>query len=148
MRRTWRGALVNTQGGGLYAEVMPTFLHDRTADRPGIFEAPAAMECNMAKGAGQDLAVVMFSGHGTMIDGQFLSGALWGGQQNAGTSPIIFDTGDGVPEQNRKACRAWPGPGSARRLPLGWADRWKARRRLAEVGAGRQQRDGADIFKG
>ncbi len=49
-------ALVNTQGGGLYAEVMPTFLHDRTADKPGIFEALAAMERNMAKGAGQDLA--------------------------------------------------------------------------------------------
>jgi hypothetical protein len=64
-------ALVNTQGGGLYAEVMPTFLHDRTADKAGIFEALAAMERNMAKGASQDLAVVMFSGHGTMIDGQF-----------------------------------------------------------------------------
>jgi WD40 repeat protein len=64
-------ALVNTQGGGLYAEVMPTYLHDRTADKPGIFEALAAMERNMAKGAGQDLAVVMFSGHGTTIDGQF-----------------------------------------------------------------------------
>ena len=64
-------ALVNTQGGGLYAEVMPTYLHDGTADKPGIFEALAAMERNMAKGAGQDLAVVMFSGHGAMIDGQF-----------------------------------------------------------------------------
>ena len=64
-------ALVNTQGGGLYAEVMPTFLHDSTADKAGIFEALAAMERNMARGAGQDLAVVMFSGHGTMIDGQF-----------------------------------------------------------------------------
>jgi uncharacterized caspase-like protein len=64
-------ALVNTQGGGLHAEVMPTYLHDGTADKPGIFEALAAMERNMAKGAGQDLAVVMFSGHGTMIDGQF-----------------------------------------------------------------------------
>jgi uncharacterized caspase-like protein len=64
-------ALVNTQGGGLYAEVMPTFLHDGTAAKKGIFEALAAMERNMAKGAGQDLAVVMFSGHGTMIDGQF-----------------------------------------------------------------------------
>jgi hypothetical protein len=64
-------ALVNTQGGGLYAEVKPMFLHDRTADRVGIFRALAAMERNMRAGAGQDLAVVMFSGHGTMIDGQF-----------------------------------------------------------------------------
>jgi uncharacterized caspase-like protein len=64
-------ALINTQDGGLYAEVVPAFLHDDTADKAGIFEALAAMERNMARGAGQDLAVVMFSGHGTMIDGQF-----------------------------------------------------------------------------
>jgi WD40 repeat protein len=64
-------AIVNTQDGGLYAEVKPMFLHDRTADKAGIFDALAAMERNMGSGAGQDLAVVMFSGHGTMIDGQF-----------------------------------------------------------------------------
>jgi uncharacterized caspase-like protein len=64
-------ALVNTQTGGLYAEVLPIFLHDRTADRGGIFDALASMQRNMAKDAGQSLAVVMFSGHGTMIDGQF-----------------------------------------------------------------------------
>jgi WD40 repeat protein len=64
-------ALVNTQDGGLYAEVKPMSLHDRTADKAGIFEALAAMDRNMGGGAGQDLAVVMFSGHGTMIDGQF-----------------------------------------------------------------------------
>jgi hypothetical protein len=51
-------------GGGLH-------VYDREAAKKGIFEALAAMERNMAKGAGQDLAVVMFSGHGTMIDGQF-----------------------------------------------------------------------------
>jgi Caspase domain len=64
-------ALVNTQEGGLYAEVKPMFLQDGTADKAGIFDALAAMERNMGSGAGQDLAVVMFSGHGTMIDGQF-----------------------------------------------------------------------------
>src|SRR5262249_31019723 len=64
-------ALVNTQDGGLYAEVKPMFLHNSTADKAGIFDALAAMERNMGSGAGQDLAVVMFSGHGTMIDGQF-----------------------------------------------------------------------------
>src|SRR5262249_35584382 len=37
-------ALVNTQDGGLYAEVKPMFLHDRTADKAGIFDALAAME--------------------------------------------------------------------------------------------------------
>jgi hypothetical protein len=64
-------AIVNTQDGGLYAEIKPMFLHDRTADKAGIFDALAAMDRNMESGAGQDLAVVMFSGHGTMIDGQF-----------------------------------------------------------------------------
>jgi hypothetical protein len=64
-------ALINTQDGGLYAEIKPMFLHDRTADKAGIFDALAAIDRNMGSGAGQDLAVVMFSGHGTMIDGQF-----------------------------------------------------------------------------
>ena len=64
-------ALLNTQGGGLYAEVKPMFLHDGAADKAGIFEALAAMDRNMTSSAGQDLAVVMFSGHGTMIDNQF-----------------------------------------------------------------------------
>src|SRR5262245_58156300 len=64
-------ALANTQEGGLYAEVKLMSLHDSTADKPGIFEALSMMDRNMGGGAGQDLAVVMFSGHGTMIDGQF-----------------------------------------------------------------------------
>jgi uncharacterized caspase-like protein len=64
-------ALVNTQEGGLYAEVKPQFLLNGTADRAGIFEALAATDRNLQTSAGQDLAVVMFSGHGAMIDGQF-----------------------------------------------------------------------------
>jgi hypothetical protein len=64
-------ALLNTQEGGLYAEVKPIFLHDKTADKTAIFDALDAMKINMAGSAGQDLAVVMFSGHGTMIDNQF-----------------------------------------------------------------------------
>jgi hypothetical protein len=55
----------------LYAEVKPMFLHDGEADKGGIFDAFAAMDRNMTSSAGQDLAVVMFSGHGTMIDNQF-----------------------------------------------------------------------------
>jgi outer membrane protein assembly factor BamB len=61
-------ALVNTQEGGLYAEVKPMSLQDRTADKAGIFKALAAMQNNMGQ---DDVAVVMFSGHGAMIDGQF-----------------------------------------------------------------------------
>jgi uncharacterized caspase-like protein len=64
-------ALLNTQEGGLYAEVKPIFLHDSQADKGGIFDALAAMDRNMMSSSGQDLAVVMFSGHGTMIDNQF-----------------------------------------------------------------------------
>jgi WD40 repeat protein len=64
-------ALLNTQEGGLYAEVKPIFLHDNTADKAAIFDALDAMKINMAGSAGQDMAVVMFSGHGTMIDNQF-----------------------------------------------------------------------------
>jgi WD40 repeat protein len=64
-------ALLNTQGGGLYAEVKPIFLHDGEADEGGFFEALAAIYRNMTSSTGQDLAVVMFSGHGTLIDNQF-----------------------------------------------------------------------------
>jgi uncharacterized caspase-like protein len=64
-------ALVNTQDGGLYAEVKPIFLHDGEADKHGIADALAAMDRNMTSSAGEDLAVVMFSGHGTMIDNEF-----------------------------------------------------------------------------
>jgi WD40 repeat protein len=64
-------ALLNTQEGGLYAEVKPIFLHDGDADKHGIADALAAMDRNMTSSAGQDLAVVMFSGHGAMIDNQF-----------------------------------------------------------------------------
>ena len=71
-------ALVNTQGsefnklGGLYADVLPIYLHDQTANKRAIFEAFASLQRNMAKdSAGQDFAVVMFSGHGAVIDGQF-----------------------------------------------------------------------------
>ena len=61
-------ALVNTQEGGLYARVIPQFLSNETATKGGIFDALTAMERNMAGGSGQVLALVMFSGHGTMID--------------------------------------------------------------------------------
>jgi uncharacterized caspase-like protein len=64
-------ALVNTQEGGLYAGVEVQYLHDDTANRAGIFDALDVMQRNMEKSTGGDLAVIMFSGHGTVIDGQF-----------------------------------------------------------------------------
>jgi hypothetical protein len=71
-------ALLNTQGGtlnklgGLYAEVLPTYLSNSLATKAAIADTLAAMEVNMAKGVGgEDMAVVMFSGHGAVIDDRF-----------------------------------------------------------------------------
>ena len=65
------GALLNTQGGGLYAEVLASVLCDGLATRASIFQALEATERNMARGSGQDMAVVLFSGHGAVIGDQF-----------------------------------------------------------------------------
>ncbi len=64
-------ALLNTQGGGLYAEVMSQCLGNDTATRAGIFGAFETMQRNMRSGGGQDMAVVLFSGHGAVKDGKF-----------------------------------------------------------------------------
>jgi len=70
-------ALVATQGdaskgGGLYAKVVPQYLHDKTADREGIFRAIDLIAQNMSKDVpGQDLAVILFAGHGAIVDGRF-----------------------------------------------------------------------------
>jgi uncharacterized caspase-like protein len=64
-------ALVNTQEGSLYSEVLPMYLHDRTADKAGIFDALAAIERNMGGSNGQDLAVVLFSGQGTAVENKY-----------------------------------------------------------------------------
>ena len=70
-------ALVNTQDskfnklGRLYAEVMPTYLHDEEATKEEVYETLDSMQRNMARSTGEDLAVVMFSGHGAMLGGQF-----------------------------------------------------------------------------
>jgi WD40 repeat protein len=71
-------ALLATQGsefnkkGGLYADVKVQYLHDGEADRASIFTALESMKANMAKDeTGQDLAVILFSGHGAIIDDRF-----------------------------------------------------------------------------
>ena len=70
-------ALLATQGGefnkngGLYADVRFQYLSDDKADRAGIFGALEALKSNMANGLDQDLAVVLFSGHGVTIDNHF-----------------------------------------------------------------------------
>jgi WD40 repeat protein len=70
-------ALVSTQDsrfnklGGLYAEVLAQVLPDELATKQGIFDALEAMKHNIARdAANEDLAVVLFSGHGAIVDGQ------------------------------------------------------------------------------
>jgi WD40 repeat protein len=61
-------AIVNTQSS-LY-QVQPQVLLDKDANRLGIMEALATMRRQMAAGGGDDLAVVHFSGHGALVDGE------------------------------------------------------------------------------
>ena len=64
-------ALLTTQTG-LYAEVRPQRLSNQDATRAGILRGLATMRQAMARGEpGRDLAVVHFSGHGTLLDGEF-----------------------------------------------------------------------------
>lgn len=64
-------ALLNTQTS-LYAEVRPQALRNHEATKSGIFTALAVMQSDMAQGeGGQDLAVVLFSGHGAVVDDRF-----------------------------------------------------------------------------
>jgi WD40 repeat protein len=65
-------ALLTTQAG-LYAEVRPPqVLRDQDATRAGMLRGLATMRQAMAKSEpGRDLAVVHFSGHGTLLDGEF-----------------------------------------------------------------------------
>jgi hypothetical protein len=64
-------ALLNTQKG-LYADVHPQRLGNEDATRAGILRGLTTMRQAMAQGEpGRDLAVVHFSGHGTLLDGEF-----------------------------------------------------------------------------
>jgi hypothetical protein len=84
------------------------------------------------------LAVVMFSGHGTVIRNQFYLVPY-----RADSSPPVRLEGSAIPAQqpvprrNPGACPAWPGPGPTRRLPLAQPDR-----RPIEHAAGRGNRCG------
>ena len=61
-------ALLSSQTS-LYADVMPDPLLNGAATRKGIFEAFARLRRNIAQGTGNDLALVLFSGHGALVDG-------------------------------------------------------------------------------
>lgn len=70
-------ALLESQKGGpgkasLYADVSLTYLPNGKAGGAAILDALDAMAQAVAKGdPGQDLAVILISSHGLMIDGQF-----------------------------------------------------------------------------
>jgi WD40 repeat protein len=70
-------ALLDSQKGGagkasLYADVSLTYLPNDKADSAAILDALDAMAQAMAKsGSDQDVAVILVSSHGEMIDGQF-----------------------------------------------------------------------------
>lgn len=55
---------------GLYAAVPLQILRNDEATRTSILDAFANLRVHMARGAGQDLAVVFFSGHGAVVDGR------------------------------------------------------------------------------
>lgn len=62
-------ALLNTQSG-LYADVSVHLLRNEEVTRGGVFQAFRAVREELAQSEpGQDLAVVLFSGHGRIVDG-------------------------------------------------------------------------------
>ena len=64
--RDLASAIVNTQDA-LY-QVKPTVLLDKDANKTGILRALKNIRAAMETGAGDDLAVIHFSGHGALVD--------------------------------------------------------------------------------
>jgi len=61
-------ALLNTQGS-MYAKVNAQVLRNKEATETGILRALKSLKAQMQPGSG-DLAVIHFSGHGALVDGQ------------------------------------------------------------------------------
>jgi hypothetical protein len=66
--RDLASAITNTQGS-LYADVKPLVPLDKDANKGGILRAFETMRAEMKAGGADDLAVVHFSGHGALVDG-------------------------------------------------------------------------------
>jgi hypothetical protein len=66
--RDLASAIVNTQEG-LYSRVDAQALLNKEATRGGILRGLQTLRTTMERGGGNDLAVVHFSGHGTLVDG-------------------------------------------------------------------------------
>jgi WD40 repeat protein len=91
-------AILDSQKGGpgkasLYADVDLQYLPNEKASRTAIKDAFDAMAQSMAKsGSDQDVAVILVSSHGEMIDGQFYFipyGFVGNGTQNAATDSAL-----------------------------------------------------------
>jgi WD40 repeat protein len=91
-------AILGSQRGGpgkasLYADVDLQYLSNEKAGRTAIKDALDAMAQSMAKsGSDQDVAVILVSSHGEMIDGQFYFipyGFVGNGTQNAATDSAL-----------------------------------------------------------
>jgi WD40 repeat protein len=91
-------ALLESQKGSLgktslYADVSVTYLPNDKASKTAIEDALDAMAQSMATNEpGQDVAVILVSSHGEMIDGQFYLvpyGFVANGSKNAATSSAI-----------------------------------------------------------
>jgi hypothetical protein len=91
-------ALLESQKGSpgkasLYADVSLTYLPNDKAGKTGIKDALDAMAQSMAKSEpGQDVAVILVSSHGEMIDGQFYLvpyGFVANGSKNAAADSAI-----------------------------------------------------------
>ena len=91
-------AILDSQKGGpgkasLYADVDLQYLPNEKAGRTAIKDAFDAMAQSMAKsGSDQDVAVILVSSHGEMIDGQFYLipyGFVGNGTQNAATDSAL-----------------------------------------------------------
>jgi uncharacterized caspase-like protein len=65
--RDLANALWRTQLGR-YADVTPQALVDKDATRAGIMRALSVVREDMARGGGNDVALIAFSGHGAMLD--------------------------------------------------------------------------------
>ena len=131
-------ALLESQKGGpgkasLYANVEAHYLPNDKADSAAILDALDAMALSMAKNEqGQDVAVILVSSHGEMIDGQFylIPYGFDAGSQNRSSKSAISAS-----EFARKVRRlpAWQGAVVARRLPF-----WRGRCRGLGERSGRQ----------
>jgi WD40 repeat protein len=118
-------AILDSQKGGpgkasLYADVDLQYLPNEKASRTAIKDALDAMAQSMAKsGSDQDVAVILVSSHGEMIDGQFYFipyGFVGNGTQNAATDGALPVSE--FAKNRRRACRARQGAAAARRLPF------------------------------